>query len=227
VGVSPTPEVRDAITRHLYDYEPVNGVKYVSSLIALLGDARAAAGRDSNGRLHSGRRGESWLAAAGYLALLDQVGTSFTLIGAATAKSKKSKQSFHHALRTFSLVRDEQTIEALYALRCALLHDYSLANVSQKKDPQKAAELTHFFRLAADTATPLIQFPSTPWNGDYANITRENETWVNLQKLGDLAEDVVARLRSEHQAGNLDTPLELQEFELRYGLYFAIDSVEG
>lgn len=214
--MSPTPEVHDAITRHLYDREPVNGVKYSSSLIALLGDARAAAGRDSDGRLRPGRRGESWLAASGYLGLLDQVGTSFTLVGTAA-----TKPAIHHALRTFSRVQDEPTIEALFALRCALVHDYSLANVPL--NGRNAAARTHFFRLTADATTPLIKLPSTRWDGNYASVTPENETLVNLQKVGDVAEGVVARLRTEHQSERLDTCLDLPEFERRYGICFRVD----
>lgn len=210
--MSLTPAVQAAIARHLYDREPVNGVKYVSSLIAFLGDARNAAGRDSGGRLEPGRRGESWLAATAYLGLLDQIGTSFTIVG-----TSPTTPAIYHALRTFSAVQDEPTLDALYALRCALVHDYSLANPAKGK---KAARLTHFFRLTANATTPLVQFPPTRWDGDYSTVSRQNETLVNLQKVGDLAEGVVARLRAEHQAGTLDICLDLQEFERRYGICF-------
>lgn len=208
--------IRDAITRHLYDHEPANGVKYQSSLIAVLGDARAAAGRDSQGQLQPGRRGESWLAAAAYLVLLDQVGTSFTLAGV-----EATRPSIHHALKVFSPVQDDQTIEALYALRCALVHDFSLANVA------RSAKRTHFFRLAADATTPLVQLPSSRWDGDYPTVGPDKETLVNLRKVGDLAEAIVVRLRSEHQAERLDICLDLAEFELRYGMYFRVDVVHG
>jgi hypothetical protein len=215
-NVSPSPVAREAITRHLYDHEPVNGVKYQSSLIAVLGDARAAAGRDRDGWLRPGKRGESWLADAAYLGLFDQAGTSFTRIGTAA-----TKPAIHHALRTFSPIQDEPTIEALYALRCSLVHDYYLANVAPNG---KNATRTHFFRLTADATTPLVQLPSTRWDGNYARVTQENETIVNLQKVGDLAESVVTRLHIEHEAGHLDTCLDLPEFELRYGICFRVDT---
>jgi hypothetical protein len=211
--VSLTSAVRAAITLHLYDRDPVNGVKYVSSLIAFLTDARKAAGRDSDGRLQAGQRGESWLAATAYLGLLDQIGTSFTVVG-----TSPTGRAIEHALRTFSAVKDQPTLDALYALRCALVHDYSLANPPYKG--QKASSLTHFFRLTADSTTPLVQFPSVRWDGDYAKVFRENETLVNLQKVGDLAEDVVARLRADHRTGTLDICLDLDEFERRYGICY-------
>ncbi|HYS38272.1 MAG TPA: hypothetical protein VEO01_21860, partial [Pseudonocardiaceae bacterium] len=143
----------------------------------------------------------------------DQVGTSFTLVGAGI-----TTPAIHHALRTFSS-EDEPTIDALYALRCALVHDYSLANVAPNGNPQR----THLFRLDANATTPLIQFPSARWDGNYASVTPENETLVNLQKVGDLAVSVVARLRTEHDAGNLDIRLDLTEFELRYGFCFPVE----
>jgi hypothetical protein len=211
--VSLNPAVRAAITRHLYDREPVNGVKYVSSLIAFLGDARTAAGRDSEGRLQPGRRGESWLAATAYLGLLDQIGTTFMVAG-----TRPTGRAIEHALRAFSTIQDQPTLDVLYALRCALVHDYSLANPGCTGG--KATDLTHFFRLTADSTTPLIQFPSVRWDGNYANVSRQHETLVNLQKVGDLAEDVVDRLRAEHRAGTLDIRLGLEEFEHRYGICF-------
>jgi len=60
-------ELDAAIARHLYECEPVGGMKYQSSLIAILGDARAAGDRDGNGRIRPGRRSQSWLAATAYL----------------------------------------------------------------------------------------------------------------------------------------------------------------
>lgn len=209
----------DAISRHLYDQHAVNGIKYQSSLIAVLGDARAAADRDGNGEVRPDRRSQSWLAATAYLALLDQVGTSFAIVGVGVA----GPTPIHHALKTFSHVQDESTTEALYALRCALLHDYSLVNVDRSgKHPMR----THLFRLTADATSPLVQMPTSPWDGRYERFgpTREHETSVNLRKVGDLAEQVVVRLRTEHEAERLGIRLELAEFELRYGMYFRIPS---
>jgi len=110
-----------AIERHLYECEPAAGVKYQSSLIAILGDARGAADRNQEGRVKPNRRSQSWLGATGYLILLDQVGKTFKVNGA--------PDTFDHpiglAISHFTPIQHEATIEALYALRCALAHDYS------------------------------------------------------------------------------------------------------
>src|SRR5215218_8997242 len=72
-----TKDARAAIERHLYECEPAAGMKYQSSLIAILGDARGAADRDGEGRVKPNKRSQSWLGATAYLILLDQVGKTF------------------------------------------------------------------------------------------------------------------------------------------------------
>jgi hypothetical protein len=66
-----TPDEDAAIKEHLYRSPPVNGVQYQSSFIAILGDTRGAAERDPDGVVLPGRLSMSWLAATGYLVLLD------------------------------------------------------------------------------------------------------------------------------------------------------------
>jgi hypothetical protein len=119
-----TEDARAAIERHLYECEPAAGMKYQSSLIAILGDARGAANRDGEGRVKPNKRSQSWLGATAYLIMLDQVGKVFKVNGA--------PDTFDHpiglAISHFTPIQDEAIIEALYALRCALAHDYSLFN---------------------------------------------------------------------------------------------------
>ena len=111
---------------------PTNGVQYRSSFMGALRDARATAERDvETGYVHPGASSGSWLAAIGYLELLDQIGTCFTL-----PACQPVEPSFIHALRCFSGVGDEPTIKALYAVRNALAHDDSLFNRT-KSGPMK------------------------------------------------------------------------------------------
>ncbi|MET8853393.1 hypothetical protein [Amycolatopsis sp. NPDC004625] len=210
---SQTAETRAAIARHLVDVPAVDGQQYRSSFNALLGDARHAAGRDTTGLLVR-QSATLWLGATAYLVLLDQIGKTFTL---ADFSIVQSRPAINQALACFTDL-DSASIEALYALRCSLAHDYSLAS------PSKRPERTHLFRLAHDEHTPLVTFPQEPWPNDYS-VVRGHNTLVNLRKIGDLVEGVVDRLRREHADDRLrlHPELSLVEFETRYGLYFRVD----
>jgi hypothetical protein len=204
-----------AITMHLYERPPVNGVQYKSSLIALLTDARGAAERDlGTGQVLAGRPSSSWLAAAGYLILLDQIGTCFKLRG----PNVRGDHPILWALLYFSQVQDSPTLDALYALRNALAHDYALFNLNTKH-----ASRQHAFNYSVEPSVPLVQLPITPWTGVYdpsTLIPADQITTVNLRKVGDLTEEVVASLRANHAAGNLTIrpPLSVAEFHMRYGM---------
>ncbi|OOC08522.1 hypothetical protein B0293_00995 [Amycolatopsis azurea DSM 43854] len=156
-----------------------------------------------------------WLGATAYLVLLDQVGKTFTLIDFSI---DQTRPAIHQALTCFTSL-DSASIEALYALRCSLAHDYSLAS------PSGHPERTHLFRLAHDEHTPLISFPQEQWPIDYS-VIQGHETLVNLRKIGDLVEGVVDRLRREHASDRLRLypRLSIVEFETRYGLYYQINT---
>jgi hypothetical protein len=210
-----TPQETAAIQRHLYEQRPVQGVRYQSSLIAILNDARGAADRDGRGHVRRGSRSQSWLAATGYMVLLDQVGTSFRVAGATT---DRFPHSIGRAISHFSPLRNEAAIHALYALRCALAHDYSLFN----RRTRPSHELDHAFNFTADTVSPLVELPAVAWNRVYRDPPEEQTTIVNLRKLGDLGESVVATLRNLHRRGRLELRLPLDEFEWRYGMRFYV-----
>jgi hypothetical protein len=61
------------------------------------------------------------------------------------------------------------------------------------------------------------------WSGRWdTNIPEEETTIVNLRKVGDLAEEVVASLRSNHKAETLVLRLSLPEFRMRFGMFFPV-----
>lgn len=215
-------DLRTALAAHLFPYPAVNGVQYKSSLIALLQDARGAAERDTDtGQVLPGKRSTSWLGAAGYLVLVDQVGSCFITPG----QQVRDKVAVVHAIRTFSHVKDEPTIQALYALRCALAHDYALYNDGSRRDGRARPLLRHAFNFCADTTSPLVQLPTRTWSGIYdAQLPPSDDetTVVNLRKVGDLAEEIVAELRNRHDAGDLDIRLPVDEFHVRYGMFYRI-----
>jgi len=210
---------KTAVTLHLYERPPINGIQYKSSLIALLGDARGAAERDAEtGLVRPGKLSTSWLGAAGYLILLDQVGTCFKLKG----PDVRGDNPISRALLYFSQVQDDPTLDALYALRNALAHDYSLFNAYTKHSSHR-----HAFNFCADTVSPLVTLPAVPWSGvyDLSTLTPPDQTtMVNLRKVGDLAEEVVASLRRHHDAGQLmiGPPLTVAEFHVRYGMAWRV-----
>jgi hypothetical protein len=213
-------DLRTALDAHLYEYPPVGGVQYKSSLVALLRDARGAAERDlETGQVLPGRQSTSWLGAAGYLILLDQIGSCFIEPG----QQMTNEVPLVHAVRTFSHVKDEPTLKALYALRCALAHDYALFNDGSTRDGRVRPFLRHAFNFCADTTSPLVRLPAKTRSGAYdpERPPPEDEiTVVNLRKVGDVAEEVVADLRRRHAAAALEIQLPLNEFHVRYGLMY-------
>jgi hypothetical protein len=209
-----TTNEHDAIQRHLY-LEPPNadGVQYKSSLIALLQDARGAAERDIHtGAVQPERRSQSWLAATGYLMLLDQIGTCFKL---ARRPVSPNTNSFIHAMQHFSPITDPCVHEGLYALRNAFAHDYSLFNPNANNQLRR-----HAFLLDANDHDPLIEFPAISWGGDYGSTASAMATKVNLRRVGDLVEEVVETLRRAHTASHLEVRLGLPQFMIRYGIFY-------
>jgi hypothetical protein len=213
------PTVLDA---HLFARPAVNGVQYKSSLIALLQDARGTAERDTNtGQVLPGKLSTSWLGAVGYLALVDQVGSCFMTPG----QQVTDKVAVVHAIRTFSHVKDEPTVQALYALRCALAHDYALYNDGRAGNGQVRPLLRHAFNFCADTTSQLVRLPTKTWSGTYnAQVPPPDDeiTTVNLRKVGDLAEEIVAELRTLYAASDLAIRLPINEFHVRYGMFYRI-----
>ena len=131
------------------------------------------------------------------MALLDQIGTCFkpsasSLITTGNAISK--------ALKYFSTLSDGE-INALYALRCAFAHDYSLYNINSRPG------LTHCFEVAIRPGKPAVTLPASPWDGDYQNKPKSCHTIVSLQGIGDLVEGICGQLFDLANEGKLDVLL--------------------
>jgi hypothetical protein len=217
-GPSPTSggrnrlTIREAIRAHLYPTPPRHGIQYKSSLIALLTDARGATGRHlDTGSVVTPDHTRSWLGATGYLILLDQVGTCFQRAGTKVA----ADNPIARALKQFSHVADDTRVDAIYALRHGLAHDYALFNANSKHPNRQ-----HAFNFTADAHTPLVVLPQRPWSGSYSAIHHQEITVINLRALGDLAEEVVANLRQLHEQQSLGITMGIAEFMIRYGLYY-------
>lgn len=177
------PEKR-AIAMHLSYSPPQDGVHLFSGFAHALREARQMTSRDpDSGQKREGVKG-SWLGAVGYLILLDQIGKCFKPKNVLRAAGTSIEQALQHFTQLTTL-----EIKALYALRCAFAHDYSLQNIS-RKDPT----LTHRFAVRVGGTAKVVSLPSKPWNGDLKTVGTETQTTVSLEALGDLVEEIVVRL---------------------------------
>lgn len=150
-------------------------------------------GRDEvTGEVVDEVKAHSWLGAIAYLVLLDQVGECFqpVPIPRPTAHDK----SIPNALTYYQPTLDDESILAIYALRCALAHDYALVNIG-KGNAAMRVRLNHRFELVDKPTDPLVELPEIRWDGNLRSPLRSSPTRVNLARLGNLAEDVVRTLQ--------------------------------
>lgn len=182
---------------------PAEGnVQFFSSLHKGLVDCRSATNRDmQTGEKLADKEHDSWVGALGYLALLDLIGTCLTKDGREPSALAQNNP-FVHALEVFADLKKEE-ISALYALRCAFAHDFSLYNIHPTKP-----ELTHYFNLLIDDDAPLVQSAKTTWPGDYKHRPPECATAIGLARIGDLVEGIYADLLRFARNGELAIRLE-------------------
>jgi len=201
-----------AIDLHLFECPSFGEWRVASALVRALGNVRKETGRDGNGDKVAGQGHGSWLGAIGYMAILDQVGKCFKPRNRVPLYNLNSIQK---ALRYFTRLGHPK-INAIYALRCAFTHDYSLYN-QNKKDPS----LQHRFTVTQGTKPPLVKLPKVPWDGDILNRKHPNQTVINLEKFGDLVEDIYRRLISLHEHQKLEISLKGDADELiqRYQIW--------
>lgn len=155
----------------------------------------------------------SWLGALGYLALLDQIGKCFKPRDVALIFDN----AISRALKYFTTLTDEE-VDAIYALRNAFAHDYSLYNINHNRP-----SYTHNFTVIQSPARPLVTLPQDIWDGNLATRSNNNITWVNLEALGDTVEQICARLLDLANNDQLEVTLQGGPDELlqRYTFYAA------
>lgn len=178
---------------------------------AALVDARKFTGRNINdgSKLPDSKHG-CWLGALGYMALLDQIGTCLKPKG-----TSEGGNDIEKVLKYFtSLGKDE--IQAIYALRCAFAHNYSLANTNNRQDRQ------HVFTVCEGDWAPLVQLPIIPWDGVYQTVGRDNLTVVNLEAFGDLVESVCQEVCKQAEDGMLEIALPGSIDELLKRFFFIV-----
>ena len=180
---------KKAIVSHLSDSPPVplsdgRKLKIISGFAACLKDTRVSTGRDpQSGNVIDPQKTGSWLGSIGYMVLLDQIGSCFKPKNVQLARGNSIMKALGHFA---NLGNDEKQV--IYALRCALAHDYSLYNINAKEP-----KLTHNFALTKGSGF-LIRMPNTQWDGNYQNRNANNQTLVDLQELGNLVENICKNL---------------------------------
>jgi hypothetical protein len=142
--------------------------------------------------------------------MFDQVGSACQLAGGPPEQGP----SFVKALKSFAAGVGELEREALYALRCSLVHDFSLVNIGSSRR-------THHFMLDdGEQLGPVVRLPPEPWDGQLGHCRMSNATWVNLRSLGDSAEEVFTRLVDLHEQNELAIALPggVAELQRRYAM---------
>ena len=183
-------------------------------------DARGATGRNlETGEVEPDKVKQAgcWLGAVGYMIMFDQVGTSYRPLSTVAIQGA----TFTRALEYFVPEVSEPEREALYALRCSFVHDFSLINVGKGANQQLRELRTHHFILDdAEQSGPVVRLPLHRWDGELAHCRKGNATWVNLRSLGDLAETVFKRLIALQEKGELTIALTggLLELQRRYAM---------
>lgn len=177
-----------AIESHLGNIQRMPNFTLSSCFMGALRDARKFTKRnqDTGKKLADDSCGDhgSWLGTIGYLALLDQIGGCFKPKGIATITGN----CVIKALRYYTSI-SQRDADAIYALRCSLAHDFGLFNYNPKKP-----NLTHLFTLHQSPSGPVVKLPTIQWDGDYQNIVPDNSTWINLEALGDMVEEIYLEL---------------------------------
>ena len=208
----------EAINIHLklQDYRNSYGLVLESCLTHALREVRIITGRDivTGEAVYPEPEGSylgRWSGAMVYFSILDQIGTCY--------KPKYCEliqgNSIEKALWYFSPLSVEE-IRALYALRNAFIHDFSLFNHNRRHP-----DLQHYFRVDNHPTNAVLILPHVKWDGKLQNRNKANQTYVNLRALGDLVEDVYLRLLACHERYDLEIILKNGYLEIleRYIFY--------
>jgi hypothetical protein len=160
-----------------------------SCLTAALREARHITGRNKSTGLPDpenkcGFLGH-WAGAMVYLTILDQIGKCYR----PKSKVKATKgSSIEKALFYFSSFNEDE-ISAIYALRNAFFHDFSLYNF--RPDDMR---LQHSFIVDNHPINKVVRLPAEKWDGKMETRSAKNATYINLKTLGDIVEEIYQKL---------------------------------
>jgi hypothetical protein len=180
-----------------------------SCLTAALREARNITGREiSTGEpilSNQNRQLGSWAGAMCYLTILDQIGKCYR---PNTKPFIRNCSAIIKALINFTSLLEAET-NAIYALRNAFFHDFSLYN-RNSVDPK----MQHCFTVDNHPTNSVVVLPVNKWDGLMPSRNAENNTYINLKALGDLVESIYSDLLRLHSVGSLLLDLPGGESEL-------------
>jgi len=204
------------LSDHVGDFKAES--PHVSCFVAALRDAGFCLGRDLKTGLRVSAQHDlaSWPGTFVYLVLLEQIGKTLRPKGGRDLPPKAGKKlsdehPLERALRQFAAGNVTLTQrKALYALRCALAHEYGLFNASKSPDYNRHFTLTD--------SGPMFLRPKVKWNGSYSNPNLGSATTVNVIKVADMAEEVVRSVRAHSNQMTLRSRVSLKELQMRFSL---------
>ncbi|MEA3476079.1 MAG: hypothetical protein U9R23_06555 [Candidatus Cloacimonadota bacterium] len=168
-----------------------------SSFNMALYEIRRVTKRDElTGQRNFSYENNSWLGAIGYMSLLDMIGACFKPQDTTTIDENRD---FVRALKYFSEDLTEDEMLALYALRCALTHDFSLCNYNPNNP-----KLSHIFILRIGNNDKVVKLPTTSWDGSYDNRTEDNQTIIDIEIFGDIVEAICKKIASLAKQNKLE-----------------------
>jgi len=199
----------------LENHKAENGLILESCLTAALREARYMTGRnhktglpDSENRC--GYLGH-WIGAMAYITILDQIGK--TLRPKSSPHPIDEKRAIIKALHYFTNLPEDEIL-AIYALRNAFFHDFSLYNKDNTKN-------FHRFQVDNHPTNKVVILPKEKWDGKLDNNKEENKTYINLKTLGDLVEGIYSKLLALEEQNELliDLPEGEKELKMRYTIW--------
>ena len=160
------------------------GKKIESCLTAAIKEARQISGRNiQTGAIDLSKFPSStqWTGAMCYLIILDQIGKCYR----PKAKSKRTDLSpIERALNYFTTLSEDE-IAAIYSLRNAFFHDFSLFNSNSSKPKYQRT-----FSVLNSLTEKVVTLPKNQWDGDFINHKAGTTTYINLKALADIVEDI-------------------------------------
>ena len=204
---------QEILARHVAPLDPTT-LGWRSTFAAAVHEARLLTGRE----LDTGRRDDKeatalWAGTIVYLVLLEQIGKSLQPVG---GERHQGEKELERAIRQFAGDRaTEMERQALYALRCALAHEFGLLNRS------RTPYYRRLFRLEDTPGGPLVVQPARDWTEHPEDWSPFAITEVNLLTLGDLAEEVVQSVRDHAERGDLRAQVSLPELQRRFSFYIS------
>ena len=193
------------------------GLRRYSCYMAALIDARRAAGRSADSGVRcTTEHSASWLAVLGYLAWFDLVGATLRT----WQQPAEAPTCIERAIEQFAPEVSADDSLTIYALRCALSHDYSLINNPRYRDGKlrhdsRHDKMRHLFIV--DRGHPLVKGPRQRWDGTFpAPSGFAYQTKVGFGALGDLVEDIHSAILESHRAGTLRSAIPDDELSVRY-----------